>query len=329
MRHCLSLLLLVAPLASACEAGLPATMDAIVIREAGGPEKLALETRPVPQPGPGEVLVRVEYASVNPVDWKLQQWGRLPFPAVPGADLSGEIVSLGEGVTGWDCGDAVIAAVDQVAGQGSYAEYVPVALASMVRKPDSLTHAQAAGLPTTAIAAWRYLATAAALKAGERVLIQGGAGGVGSMALQLAKAKGAYVYATASARNADYLRGLGADVAIDYRAQRFEDVARDVDVVFDTVGGETLERSAAVLRDGGRLVSAAGRTEAFCADGRIACPPTPDWNAQDLLPMLELVERGALAVHVEREWPLARAADAQRESIAGHARGKFVLDVRE
>lgn len=314
-----------------CRSDLPATMRAVRLHALGGPEQLVLDEMPVPVPAAGEVLVRVHYASVNPVDWKLQLAGALKFPAVPGGDLAGEIVVLGDGVDGWQCGDAVVAVVNQRSRQGSYAEYVPVPVTEMVRKPVAYSWREAAAYPTVGIAAWRYLVSAARVAAGDRVLVHGGAGGVGSMAVQIAKAKGAYVIATASERNLEYLRQVGADEVIDYRATRFEDVVREVDVVMDTVGGDTLARSGAVLRQGGRIVSTAGRVpDAICASGTVECPATPPWDVQfGLSSLAPLIEAGKLKVNVERVFPLAEAAEAQALNRAGHTRGKIVLQAAD
>lgn len=312
----------------ACVA-LPADMRAARLHAAGGPENLRLERVPLPRVGAGEVLVRVRYASVNPVDWKLQRAGRLPLPAVPGGDFSGEVVARGTGVEAFACGAAVAGIVDQTRRSGSYAEYVAVPVGEIVPKPDAYSPAEAAAYPTVSVAAWRYLVQAAAVRAGERVLVHGGAGGVGSVAVQIAKAKGAYVIATASVRNHDYLRSIGADEMIDYRTTRFEDVVRDVDIVVDTVGGDTLTRSAAVLRDGGRLVSLVERMpEALCGDGRIACPTTPPWNVGEALTAIApLIEAGRVRINIERIYPLDEIVQAQQHNQAGTTRGKAVVAI--
>ena len=307
----------------------PATMRAARIHAPGGPEALRIEQVPRPAPAAGEVLVRVHYASVNPVDWKLQEAGRLPFPAIPGGDFAGEVVATGPDVQTFACGDLVAGIVDQSTRGGSYAEYVTVAVSEIVPKPATFSLAEAAAYPTVAVAAWRYLVKAAALKAGERVLVHGGAGGVGSMVVQIAKARGAYVIATASARNHEYLRQIGADEMIDYRTTRFEDVVREVDIVVDTVGGDTLVRSEGVLRDGGRLVSLAGRVSAeTCAAGRIVCPATPPWNVREgLNGVAPLIESGALKIHIERIYPLDAIIEAQQHNRSGRTRGKVVVDM--
>jgi NADPH:quinone reductase-like Zn-dependent oxidoreductase len=323
------LLLVLAPLpglVAACPST-PETMRAARIHAAGGPEALRVESVPVPRPEAGELLVRVHYASINPVDWKLQEAGRLPFPATPGGDFAGEIVALGDGVTGYACGDRVAGIADPRGRGGSYAEYVAVPLDAVVPSPPAFSMAEAAAHPTVTIAAWRFMIAGADLQRGERVLIHGGAGGVGSMAVQIAKALGAYVIATASAANHDFLRELGADETIDYRSTRFEDVVRDVDVVVDTVGGDTLLRSEHVLRDGGRLVTLAGRLPPELC-GRIVCPPTAPWDVQAGLAFAApLIAAGRLRVHIERRYPLDAISDAQQHNRSGRTRGKIVVDL--
>lgn len=310
----------------ACEP-VPSLMPAAVATAAGGPEVIESAYVPTPRPGPGELLVRVAYAGVNPVDWKLQERGALPVPAIPGGDFSGRVVGAGAGVTGFACGDLVAGIADPRGRGGSYAQYVAVPAQAVVHKPAAFDLQEAAAYPTVSIAAWRYLVAAAGLQPGERVLVHGGAGGVGSMVVQMAKARGAWVAATASSRNHDHLRSLGADLVIDYTQVRFEDAVRDIDVVVDTVGGDTLMRSPAVLRDGGRLVTLVGTVPAaLCAEGRISCPATPAWDVQaGLAHAAPLIAAGQLRPHIEREYSLAQAADAQRHSRSGRTRGKLVL----
>lgn len=338
MRSHMSLILLLASALAAslptfAEAGscaaLPSAMRAARIHAAGGPQALRIERVPLPVPGAGEVLVRVHYASVNPIDWKLQQAGRLPFPATPGGDFSGTIVARGAGVDAFDCGDEVAGIVDQAARGGSYAEFVSVPVSEIVPKPAAFSMAEAAAYPTVAVAAWRFLVVAGNLQAGERVLVHGGAGGVGSMVVQIASARGAQVIATASERNHAYLREIGVDQAIDYRSTRFEDVVSDVDLVVDTVGGDTLARSAAVLRDGGRLVTLVGNVPAeLCADGRIVCPPRAPWEVrQGLEGVAPLIASGQLRVNIDRSYPLDDIVAAQQHNRDGHTRGKVVVEM--
>jgi NADPH:quinone reductase-like Zn-dependent oxidoreductase len=324
--------------AAECDVEPPATMRAVRLHEYGGPDRLELDDVPRPVAAPGEVLLRVRYASINPIDWKLREglvrnWWPLALPAVLGRDVSGDVVQVGEGVSGIGCGDAVAAflgrAPEAAAGRGGYAEYVAVDARDVVRKPGNIDYAQAAAFPLVAVTAWAALVDAGQVQAGERVLVHGGAGGVGSMAVQIAKAKGAHVIATASARNHEFVKSLGAEQAIDYRNVQFETVLKDVDLVIDTVGGDTLARSPRVLRDGGRLVSIAGRPPAECGR-RIACPTDRDSAGQDERAMRELaamIEAGALRIHVDEVFPLERAGEAQERNREGHTRGKIVLEV--
>jgi NADPH:quinone reductase-like Zn-dependent oxidoreductase len=236
---------------------------------------------------------------------------------------------LGSGVTDFACGDLVAGSVDQTERSGSYAEYMTAPTTEIVRKPAAFTMAEAAAYPTVAVAAWRYLVQAANVQRGERVLVQGGAGGTGSVIVQIAKARGAYVIATASASNHDYLKSIGADQVIDYRATRFEDVVRNVDVVVDTVGGETLMRSEQVLRDGGRLVTLVGSVPTqICDRRRVVCPATPPWDVKGGLDAVApLIAAGKLRINIDQTYPLAAIAQAQAHNRSGRTRGKVVVDM--
>ena len=325
----IALLMSISPAHAGACAKAPASMRAARIHAAGGPEALRIESVPVPVPAAGEVLVRVHYASINPVDWKLQERGRMPFPAIPGGDFSGEVIALGSGVTDFACGDLVAGSVDQTERNGSYAEYVTAPTTEIVRKPAAFTMAEAAAYPTVAVAAWRYLVQAANVQRGERVLVQGGAGGTGSVIVQIAKARGAYVIATASAANHDYLKSIGVDQVIDYRATRFEDVVRNVDVVVDTVGGDTLVRSEQVLRDGGRLVTLVGSVPAqICDRRRVVCPATPPWDVKGGLDAVApLIAAGKVRINIDQTYPLAAIVQAQEHNRSGRTRGKIVVDM--
>ena len=231
------------------------TMKAVRIHTYGGPEVLVYEEVPRPQPGQGEVLVRVEAAAVNPVDWKIREGylrEMLPhaLPLIMGWDVSGVVEETGPGVTRFRAGDEVFSRPDLLR-DGTYAEYVVIRETEVALKPGSVDHLHAAAIPLAGLTAWKSLIEAAGAAPGQRVLIHGAAGGVGSYAVQLAKWRGAHVTATASAPNLDYLRRLGADEIIDYRSVRFEDVTGDVDVVIDTIGGDTQQRSWQVLKRGG------------------------------------------------------------------------------
>ena len=241
-------------------------MKAICLHARGGPEAFAFEDAPQPRPGEGEVLVRVHAAGVIHTElgwvptWTTRAGEPRPLPVIPGHEFSGEIAALGAAVKAVGVGDLVYGIYDWYR-DGALAEYCVARVADFTGKPAGVDHVHAAATPISALTAWQGLVERAGLAAGERVLIHGAAGGVGTFAVQLACWRGARVTGTASAANLDFVRSLGADEVIDYRAERFEDVVRDVDVVFDTVGGETLERSWGVLKPGGRLVTVAASGE--------------------------------------------------------------------
>jgi len=303
----------------------PEKMQAVEVRASGA---LTVETRPVPRPAAGEVLVRVRAAGVNPVDWK-SAVRRLGM--VPGTDVAGTIDSLGEGVSEWKVGEPVLGFARQ---SGSYAEYAIVPVDALARKPKSLTFEQAAGIPVAAETAYRALHEAAQLERGQTVLIHGAAGGVGSAAVQIAKASGAHVIGTASADHHAFLKSLGVEQVIDYRTQRFEDVVKDVDVVLNTADAETAARSISVIREGGTLVSIVGLPDAArCAAAKIRCArPERDkgaTNAAMLARVVELVDAGKFTVNVEEVFPMAQAMRAWEKSRAGHTRGKLIIRVSD
>ncbi|MBA3918353.1 MAG: hypothetical protein C0516_07185 [Gemmatimonas sp.] len=307
----------------------PRIMQAARLHAENSTRVLRVDEVPVPKPAANQVLVRVHAASVNPVDWKLQDGGDLPLLSIPGGDFAGVVVAVGSGVTGYRCGDAVAGTVDQGAQGGSYAEYMVAPLEALVRKPERFSMQEAAAYPTVAIAAWRFLIAGAQVQRGERVLVHGAAGGVGSMVVQMAKARGAYVIGTASARNHAYLRSLGADSLIDYSTTPFETVVRNVDVVVDAVGGETLARSYGVLRKGGRLVSPGGAVDmARCTAAGIVCPARAPWDVQRGLDYAApLIAAQQLRVHVDSAYTLASIMAAQQHSRSGRTRGKVVVDM--
>lgn len=316
-------------------AAIPSTMRAARVHGRDSARLLRVDTVPVPVPSAGQVLVRVHAASVNPVDWKLQDAGAFKPLAIPGGDFAGEVVAIGRGadagVHAFQCGDRVAGTVDQGEQSGSYAEYVVAPIEAVVPAPVAFTMDEAAAYPTVAIAAWRFVVAGANVQRGERVLVHGAAGGVGSMAVQVAKARGAWVVGTASARNHAFVRGLGADSVIDYTAVAFDSVLRNLDVVMDAVGGETLRRSYGVLRAGGRLVSAGGTIEpARCAAARIVCPARAPWDvARGLGYVAPLIAQHALAVHVDRVYALDEIEAAQQHSRSGRTRGKVVVRMVE
>lgn len=303
----------------------PDKMQAVEVGEGG---KLSVQVRPVPQPGAGEVLVKVRAAGVNPVDWKVAA-RRLGM--VPGADVAGVIDTLGEGVTGWKVGDQVLGVARQ---SGSYAEYAVIPVSGMARKPQSMTFDQAAGVPIAGDTAYRALHEAGKIARGQTVLIHGAAGGVGSAAVQIAKAAGARVIGTASPNNHEFLRSLGVDQVIDYRSQRFEDVVKNVDLVLNTVDADTSARSIAVVREGGVLVTVVGSPDtAACAAAKIRCPrldrESGASSADVLTRVGELADAGKFKVFVEESYSLADASKAWDKSRAGHTRGKLIIKVSE
>ena len=309
-------------------------MKAIRIHGRGGREVLRFEEAPTPAGGAGEVLIRVHAAGVNPVDWKVVRGGvrdlGRPLPYIPGYDASGVIAAVGGGGEGGKVGDEVF--VYQELGRGgAYAEYMAVRAEHVARKPGNVDHVQAAGAPLAALTAWQALFEVADVQPGQTVLVHAAAGGVGTFAVQLAKAKGARVIGTASERNHEFLRSIGADEVIDYRTTRFEDVVRDVDVVLDAVGGETLERSYAVVKKGGIVVTIAGRPseEKAAASGVRATWRLVRPDGEQLAEIARMIEAGTVRPVVSEVFPLAEAATAHERSQAGHTRGKIVLRVVE
>jgi NADPH:quinone reductase-like Zn-dependent oxidoreductase len=311
------------------------TMKAIRIHNYGGPEVLQYEEAPRPKPQAGEVVVRVHAAGVNPIDWKVREghmkdfWPH-KFPLILGWDLSGVVEELGRGVSRFKIGDEVYGLPDPTR-NGAYADYVVIRESELALKPNSLHHIRAAAVPLAALTAWQSLFDTAQLEPGQRVLIHAGSGGVGHFAVQLAKWKGAYIFATASTKNQDLLRELGVDKAIDYTQQRFEDVARNIDVVLDTIGGETQERSWSVLKKGGVLVSLVQPPSEEKAEGlgvRAAFVASHPSGAQ-LAEIAKMIDSGKLAPVIDRILPLSEVRRAHELSQSGHVRGKIILRVKE
>ncbi|MFI8823552.1 NADP-dependent oxidoreductase [Streptomyces sp. NPDC053431] len=306
-------------------------MRAVVVEQWGGPEQLVEREVERPVAGLNEVLVRVRAAGVNPVDWKtrasgaLVEWGDVP---VVGWDVSGTVEAVGPGVGVFRPGDEVFGMPLFPRQAGGYAEYVVAPARHLARKPASLTHVEAAALPLAALTAWQALVDAADVRPGERVLVHAAAGGVGHFAVQIAKARGAYVIGTASAAKHDLVRELGADEVIDYRAERFEEVVSDVDVVLDGLGGETGERSLKVLRAGGRLVTLPGPDDVPAAHDEVrALWVLVEPDHLGLREIAALVDRGSLRPVVDTVLPLAEAAKAHEIGERGRTTGKIVLTV--
>jgi NADPH:quinone reductase-like Zn-dependent oxidoreductase len=308
-------------------------MKAIRIHNYGGPEVLVYEDAPRPTPGADEALVKVYAASLNPVDRAtragyLQQFLAFPLPFVPGLDLAGVVEAIGDGVSTVAVGDAVYGYSNMMR-QGAQAEYAVVSAGEIAPKPASVDFVTAASVPLAGLTAWQGLFDVAGLQARQTVLIHGAGGGVGSFAVQFAIAKGARVLATAGSDKIALLRDLGVAEAIDYTTTRFEDVVHDVDVVFDTVGGELVERSFTMLKPGGIYVSPAGRldAEAGKAHGVRASGMMTQPNPAQLSEIAGLIDAGKVKPVVSTVLPLAEARQAHEVLDAGHARGKIVLRV--
>ena len=308
-------------------------MKSIRIHAYGGPEHMQLDDAPVPSCGANDVLVRVVAAGVNPIDWKIRAGAMahgLPkaFPLTLGWDAAGVVDAVGGSVAGFEPGDEVCFYAEFGRG-GTYAEYVAVDASQVALKPRTLAFAAAAALPMAGQAAWTALIDTARIERGMRALIHGGAGALGSIAVQLARDRGLHVTATASGDGVALARSLGADEVVDYRSQRFQDHAHDIDVVLDTIGGATQEASWGVMRPGGMLVATAmppAPERAKAAGVRAAFVFTQPRGAV-LAQLAERIDAGRLRVLVGQEFALADAAHAHRLGESGQARGKMVLHV--
>ncbi len=299
-------------------------MHAVLIHETGGPDVLRFEEAERPEPGEGEVLIEVRAASVNPIDWKIRRGLReTQLPAVLGNDVSG-VVQLSH-AEGFAVGDEVFG----IAPSGGYAEFATAPAGLIARKPASISHEQAASLPVAGMTAWQALFDRGGLQSGQTALVAGGAGGVGHLAVQFAKHAGAHVIATGSSRNRDFVLGLGADEYVDYKSQDVGEAASDVDVAFDTVGGETTESLVPTLREGGVLVTIANAPPEQRAAERGARAELLVMSAssEQLARIAGLVAEGAVRVEIAQTFPLSEAGQAHELSEAGHTRGKIVLEV--
>lgn len=308
-------------------------MKAVRTHGRGGPEQLFFEDAPMPKLRSGDVLVRVRATGITPAELTWDETyqhadGTPRIPGIPGHEPSGVIEQTAPDVADFQAGDEVYGLAD-FPRDGAAAEFAAVRAGNLALKPRSITNVQAAALPLSALTAWQALFEHAQLAAGQSVLVHGGAGGVGTLAVQLARWRGARVAATASARDTALLSNLGADEVIDYHATRFEDVVRDIDVVLDTIGGETRERSWRVLRKGGVLVT-------------LVSPVPPDvaeqhgvrgmffivrGNRKQLDQITGLVDTGKLKPVLSEVFPLARAREAFEQGAAGHGPGKIVLQM--
>jgi len=311
------------------------TMKAVVIHEYGGPEVLKYEDVSQPEPKEDQILVRVIAAGVNPVDGLIRsgmfaKHEKATFPMILGADVAGVVEKTGSKVTKFKAGDPVFAYASLKSG-GGYAEYALTTEREAASKPKALTCVEAAAVPVVALTAWQALVDTAKLSAGQTVLIHGGSGGVGTFAIQIAKARGARVIATASTANQDLLKQLGADVAIDYTKQKFEDVTKDVDVVLDSIGKDTLARSYAVAKKGGFIVSLVARPDRdeLNKRGLRGAALSVEPNSDELAEIGKLIDEGKIKVIVSQTFPLSEAIKAHEQVATGHTRGKIVLKVAE
>lgn len=306
------------------------TMRVMQIHSYGGPEVLKFEEKARPNPQEGEVLVQVYAAGVNPIDWKIRQglmkdFQPVTFPFIPGIEVAGVVADLGPGVTDFEVGQAIFG---RSANGGGYAEYVAVQVGDLAHKPQNVSFVEAAQVPVGVTTAWRTLFEHGELTAGQRVLIQGAAGGVGQFAVQLAKWKGAEVIGTASPANLEFVRSLGADTVIDYTTTSVESVVQDVDLVLDGVGAATLHSSLRTLRRGGTLISIAG------------LPPQEEAQAHGVRAMMsrggasvplqtfaQMIDEGHLKVPEGKTFLLSEVRQAHEYSQHGHGRGRLVLRV--
>jgi NADPH:quinone reductase-like Zn-dependent oxidoreductase len=310
-----------------------ALMKAVVLREYGGPEVLKLEDVPRPEPKDDEVLVRVIAAAVNPVDayarqGMLSKRGLDKRPAIIGYDIAGVVEKTGAQVTKFKAGDAVYAYLSIMRG-GGYAQFAIAKEGEMSLKPNNIDFEKAAAVPLAATTAWQALIDTAKINQGQTVLIHGGSGGVGSFAVQIAKARGAKVIATASSGNQDLLKQLGVDQPIDYTTTKFQDVVKDVDVVLNCVRADTLPASYGVVKKGGVIVSITGDPDpAECDKRGIRCSGLmahPDANV--LQELTRLIEANKITPIVSQTFPLAEASKAHQQIETRHTRGKIVLRV--
>ena len=309
-------------------------MRAAQISGFGGKEVMDVTAdAPKPSAGDGEVLIEVHAASVNPFDWKVmsgQAGAQLAFPATLGGDVAGVVAAIGPDVEGFEVGQEVYGQANALGGHGSFAEFTPVKATSLGPKPKNTDFVNAAALPLTAVSAYQALVDTLHLSAGQKILIHGGAGGIGSLAIQLAKHLGAHVSTTAAPEDVDYVKRLGADDAIDYTTEKFEDKIHGFDAVYDTIGGDTYTRSFEVLKPGGQIVSMLEQPNQELM-GKYNVTATHQFTKvtpERLASVTKLVEDGVLAVMVDRTYPLDETADALEYLHSTHHRGKVILKIK-
>lgn len=310
-------------------------MRAARINDYGGEEVLKIvDDAPKPLVKAGQVLVQVHAAAVNPFDYKVRE-GRmkdalpLEFPATLGGDCAGVVAQVGEGVSGFVIGDEVYGQANAVGGEGSFAEFTAIKAASLAPKPASLDFVTAAAVPLAGCSAYQALVDHAQLQSGQKILVHGGAGGIGTYAIQLAKHLGAHVATTAAAEDVEYVKGLGADEAIDYKSQAFDTLLEGYDVVYDTVGGETNTQSYGVLRPGGVLVSMVAEPDNDLMERHnvTAIYQSTKVTTERLTKLAELIDQGVLTVNVDKVFPLEEAAQALAYLQEGRHKGKVVIGI--
>lgn len=304
----------------------------IQVHDYGDASQLKLEQMQRPEPQEDEVLVRVYAAGVNPVDWKIRagymkDFRPIPMPYIPGLDLAGVVEEVGPNVTAFQKGQAVYGQ----SAKGTYAEYTTTSVERIALKPRTLTFDEAAAIPVGATTAWQGLFEHGNLLAGQRVLIQGASGGVGLFAVQFARWKGAHVIGTTSSANVDFVKSLGAETVIDYTKTSVEDAVHDVDLVFDTVGGKTLDSSIQALKHSGTLVTIAGQpAEEKVRERNIHVASFRATVTHELLQTFaQLIDEGQVKVALAAQFPLSEAPQAHELSQSGHGRGRIVLHIAE
>jgi len=310
-------------------------MRAIRAHEFGEPDVLQLDDIPVPQPENDELLIKVHASSINPVDWKIlkgsyQSKFPVNLPLIPGWDVSGVVEKVGAGVQSFKPGDEVYSRPDPTK-NGAFADYIVVKANIVAIKPKSIDHTHAAAVPLAGLTAWQGLFQYGQLQKGQKVLIHAASGGVGTFGVQFAKWKGAYVIGTASGKNLDFVRQLGADEVIDYKTEKFEDKLSNIDLVLDTIGGDTQKRSLKILKNGGRLITTL--KPEFENEARELNIHLQGYTAQsypnDLREIAGLIDQQQIKPVISKVLPLEQAKAAEKLSQEGHTRGKIVLNVAQ
>ena len=313
-------------------------MKAAQIINYGGSEVVKINNNaPKPIVSRGRILIEVHAAGINPVDWKIRegymkQMAPLQFPATLGGDFSGVVTEVGDGVSGFEKGDEIYGQAGITrSGSGSFAEFATADVNTAAHKPKNLSHVEAAALPLTGVSAWQALVDHIGLSRGKKILIHGGAGGIGTIAIQLARHLGAYVTATAGEKDLQHVKELGADEAIDYKNQSFENMLHNYDAVYDTVGGETYVKSFRVLKKGGIIVSMLEqpRPELMEQYGVNAIGQFTQMNSERLSRLAELADKRVIKVYVDKTFPLDQAGEALEYLQSGHPRGKVVLKMKK